>query len=292
MNRTIFLVCALLPLSILPHSAAAQRIFEDARGESSLFLQNKGGFARINFGNGTARLAYLNAVTTNRFFYGAELTGKLSGDAATLFQSNQATPNTSARLTFGWLLRNGSKSDADIPTTDWIVLQLGYSRARYTLFDPSVPIAGQITKRNFDGLSARLNYNLAIGGGQLWGISIGAERRNNSDDLDEIEINDQIFSGNNGMGQRTAFATQKALVGDYATHTAIPFYMDYVIRLAPRIRLNTFLRWDLSRSEKTFEPGIGIFFTEENQPTKVIGGLSVSIRDGKGKFGLVAGFNF
>jgi len=248
------------------------------------------------------KIGYLFDKSNSNIFYGFEVTGKLSGKFASLFDSNKPSPEGKFRLAVGKKFLF-SKKPAGEPTTgkltdDWLTLQVGYHRARYKIFSGSNTFSNQVRKQNFDGYSVRLAYNALFRnshGPIIVGVSGGPERRNNTDDLDEVEINDQLSSTTSGTTQRTVAVHQNVLSGVYKETTAVPINTDVVWfpkQFESRIGLNFFTRSNIGQGDKRIEPGFGLFFTKDKAPTRVLGGISVSVRDGKGRVGLIAGFNF
>lgn len=216
---------------------------------------------------------------------------------------------------------------------DWLSLRVGYKRARYKLLnETAATFADQIRKQNFDGLSATLSYNTLITldnldvlrkarraltqartsteqrrratqesrpgeskGSMIVGFSIGVRRKNNTDDLDSVEIEDQSFASSNETTQRRSVSKQTVLSGDYKEFISVPFNTDvvwYPGLLRSRIAIDFFTRSDLSKTGREFVPGVGLFITKEGKPTKVVGGISFALDDGKGRVGLVGGFHF
>jgi hypothetical protein len=283
-------------------SSFGQTAFEDASGNSSIVLKDQGGFARVNVSDSSVKLAYLFDMSNRSVYYGFEVSGKLSNDFAGLFSSGTPTPEARFSALVGKRFifsqkPTGNPTEGAL-TDDWITLRTGYRRARYKILSEDSVFADQVRKKNFDGFSTLLSYNALFrnsNGPILFGASTGAERRNNIDDLDEVEVNDQVFTSSDGSTQRSVIASQKAFTGVYKESTAIPIYTDLVWfpkQFESRIGLNAFTRSNVGKGNKNFEPGIGLFFTQEGSPTRVLGGISISARDGKARVGLVAGYNF
>jgi hypothetical protein len=280
----------------------AQTAFEDAKGDGSIVLKDQGGFARINVGDTSAKIAYLFDMSNQKVYYGFEVSGKLSGDFASLFGSGKPSPEAKFSALVGRRFLF-SKKPMGAPTKgpltdDWLTFRVGYRRARYKILSEDNSFDEQVRKQNFDGFSAIVAYNALFKwskGPLLLGVASGAERRNNIDDLDEVEVNDEVFTSSSGSTQRSVVARDKAFSGVYKESTAVPIYTDLVWfpkQFESRIGLNFFTRSNVGQGDRNFEPGIGLFFTKAGSPTRVLGGISVSARDGKGRVGLIAGFNF
>ncbi|HEX8119578.1 MAG TPA: hypothetical protein VF521_20050 [Pyrinomonadaceae bacterium] len=192
---------------------------------------------------------------------------------------------------------------------DWLNFRVAYKRARYKLLNTAGAFADQVRKQNFDGYSATLAYNRLMSldnlearerpdgtkGFFIVGVSIGVARRNNADDLDSVELEDESFTSASGTTQRRAVSKQTVLSGEYKQFTAVPLNTDvvwYPGALNSRFAVDFFTRSTLGSTDRKFVPGVGLFLTQEKSPTKVVGGISFSVDDGKGKVGLVGGFHF
>jgi hypothetical protein len=288
-------------LIVCPCAALAQTAFEDAGGDSSIFIKD-GGFARVNVTDSAVKVGYVFDKTDMDYFFGVELSGKLSGKFAGLFESGKPSPEGRIRVSVGkkFLISNSPKGEPTKGpvTDDWLTFHVGYRRASYRLLFEGETFANQVRKEPFDGFSAILAYNAIFKskrGPVLFGVSGGAERRNNIDDLDEVEVNDQVFTSSDGTTQRSVVSGQKAFRGEFKEFTAAPINTDLVwfpAKFESTIGLNFFTRSNVGGGKRRIEPGVGLFFTQKGKPTKVIGGVSVSLRDGKGRFGLIAGYNF
>lgn len=220
--------------------------------------------------------------------------------------------------------------DLEREAYDWLSFRASYKRASYKLLNESAAFADQVRKQSFDGFSAKFAYNRMITlddlsgersrriarraarrenrpeleretekvrsrGAVILGASLGVERRNNSDDLKSVDLEDQPFTSSSGTTQRRAISKQTVFRGEYKEFIAVPLNTDIVWfpgRFSSRIAVDIFTRSNLGETNRKFVPGVGLFLTKEKSPTKVVGGLSFSVDDGKGKVGLVGGFHF
>jgi hypothetical protein len=442
-------ICLTLVVSVAVAAHAQQSGFVDAKGESSVYLNSGGGFARINATDKSIQLGFTRDTGREKPYFGIDFTGKATNDFASLFSSGKPSPEAEVGFTFGKrfiftpsdaevvnacidektkeLLQVGlpelikqerkrviaqntpdnlkalkkaedaledaggdslgsrirrelfreakgkglsdevangiaeeltpklvaaelqrqakakAEMDADSPTGaaeirktaeagargeagglcvlkpevldarafDWIGVRVAYKRARYKLLDKAAVFANQVRKQNFDGYSATLAYNRVITldklskaaleqakrskGSVILGVSIGVERRNTSDDLDSVDLEDQSFTSSSGTTQRRAVSKQTVLNGEYKEFIAVPLNTDVVYlpgALNSRVAIDFFTRSDLGTTGRKFVPGVGLFLTKEKSPTKVVGGISFSFEDGKPKVGLVGGFHF
>jgi hypothetical protein len=178
---------------------------------------------------------------------------------------------------------------------DRLVFQGGYKFSQYNLFDPAAPFADQLSKKNFNNPSAQLIYNYQMGGNKLMGVGIGVEKANNAGDLTEIDIRD-FMTTVSGTTTREFGRTKKAMLGDFKQYTRTFINTDFAYYpkdLKGLFGINFFSRSELTGQKAGFRPGIGLFLSKKGDPTKVIGGLSVSLDEKQhAKISLVAGYNF
>lgn len=181
------------------------------------------------------------------------------------------------------------------PNFSRIVFQGGYAFKQYNLYDPAAVFDKQVYKKNFHSPSAQLIYFRQLTGRKLLGASIGVDRSNNSGDLTEIEVRD-FTSAISGSTTREVSRIRKALRGDFKQSTRAFINTDFVwfpAALESRIGVNIFTRSGLIGEERGIRPGVGLFFSEKGSPTRVIGGVSVSVDNrGKANLSLIAGYNF
>lgn len=225
----------------------------------------------------------LGLSSTDALPEGVAKDGAFSGVAAAKFFNsllNNLTPENSRFLNRGRF--------------DWLAFSIGVNRSDYKLFDASLPLADQISTKEFTGWSADMTYNFMDGGTRLYGVSIGYKRDNNIDDLTEVTIKDETLV-NDGDTTRTIVKETKAFRGAFEAVDRIPLKFDAVYwpnDFGGRIGINFFARTDLRDTSNTFTPGIGIFYSAKGAPTRVLGGISFSTLKGKPRIGIVAGFNF
>jgi len=177
---------------------------------------------------------------------------------------------------------------------DQVAFQLGYTRAQYQLYSESVPFGQQVYKRDFDGLSGSIVYNLLPSGGHsLWGVAAGLKRSNNFDNLTEVEVRDISTVVDNGI-ERQVVRVRKARRGDFKESTDFFTNGDYVwwpSRFDSRIAMDIFVRTTPGGVDTHVRAGLGVFLTEKGAPTRAIGGLSV-LFGGETKVALFAGIPF
>lgn len=176
-----------------------------------------------------------------------------------------------------------------------LAFQGGYGFKQYRLYNPAAAFDDQVYKKNFHSPSAQLIYFEQVKPRLLFGAGIGVRRSNNSDDLTEIEVRDFTTTTSGGTTREVA-RVRKALRGDFKQFTEAFINTDLIYfpkQLDTRIGINFFTRSGLTGTNKGFRPGIGLFFSQAGAPTKVIGGISLSVApNGKADVGLIAGYSF
>lgn len=95
------LSCAALALSLCASARAQQSAFEDAKGESSVFIKDGGGFTRINATDKSIEFGYVRDRGDERPWFGVDVKGKASGDFASLFSGRTPSPEATVGLTLG-----------------------------------------------------------------------------------------------------------------------------------------------------------------------------------------------
>jgi hypothetical protein len=318
-NFVSFILVALTALSL------GQSPFTDGRGKSSLVLPGSGGFAQVEFDKTSAKVGYLRDISGRPDFWGIELSAKLSGDTATLFSNNQLKPDASFKLTLGRRLLtfadllaaarirmpNGTYPDPSSPEYaeqkaalvaalvkasnkgyPWVALQIEGRAAQYRMYDSTAAFGSQITKQSFEGGSIHGLYNILLPN-RLYGVSIGIERGNNVDDLDEISITDRTTVVSGGVS-RIIDQTVKAYDGTFKKVDRAPAGFDAVWWPDgnSRVAFSVFARDDLRDASASFVPGLGAFLVQQGAPTNVIGGVTLSFKKGKPTAQIVAGYSF
>ena len=211
------------------------------------------------------------------------------------------------RLSIGWdvfdldLNKLDSKPRTEIESRySWLTMSVGYKRARFNLFRENEVLSNQFIEEGFDGWSGMIYYNhMPSNGNALFGLSAGVERQNNILSLAEVEVIDRITVFSNEDTTRISERVTAARQGEYAENWAFITNLDLVwipSELGNRIGFDLFGRLDTGKEgSEVLTPGIGVFITEAETPTRVVGGMSFefeSFDPGKLRVGLIVGFKF
>jgi hypothetical protein len=178
---------------------------------------------------------------------------------------------------------------------DWALIQFTYSRSTFKLAnDPN----SQPQQIHFDEYKALMVYNALVNVpyvGLLLGGTVGVHRTNNVDDLKAVTINSFVLQSAAGVSPSfEAVKQDSGYVGDYKTFTDVPIYTDAVIipKRSSWIDLDFFTRSSTANSNRYFEGGVGLFVARPDNPTAVLGGLSLGWKSGVPTWAFVAGWSF
>lgn len=106
-DKAIVVVFVTLTSSIV----AAQSPFSDVRGNTSLLLNEKGGFAQLKFGEESASFGYRHDLT-NYTFLNFDFNVGFDGDQGSIFEGDQLSPNTRFGVTYATnILTNGAEKE-------------------------------------------------------------------------------------------------------------------------------------------------------------------------------------
>lgn len=283
---------------------AQQSAFQSSDGKTSLYL-GSGGAVTFNLGDTKFAVGHQFHVTNKPRFYGYEVFGKASSGTTTLFSSKIKVPEGGGDFFLGWHWDGNNQRDScnrvhheDENSARWFLFDVGYSRSSFYVSDTAVPIDN--AKRYFDRFRTMAIYNNRPNGWFLYGVAVGAERRNNLDDLKQISFETTLIAA----PQNTTTAvvkTQAGYLGKYREYVAAPVYTDLLFILPEkvkvpgvksRIAIDAFTRSDVAAANRYGDGGVGIFVTKKGAPTKVMGGIAASWNGGKGRVALVASYNF
>jgi hypothetical protein len=328
--RLFFSKCALVCLPAIAFfvlgniDTHAQTPFQDANGNGTILLSD-GGFVQLNIADPSIKIGYLHDVSSQHWSFGFDASGKLTGSRAPLLNGNQAAPDLKLGLTLARkylfarklnlnnphdqqklkdvrdeAVEHGLKPNDDLGDYwsalpyDRLALQVGYAYKRYTLFDPNATFDKQVFKKQFHSPSVALTYSILLNGSNLFGISVGVNRSNNSNDLTQVDVRD-INTFTSSTTIREVVRTRQVLRGDFKQSTSALVNTDYVWfprKTFSRVGIDFYSRSVLNGEDKGFTPGMGFFLSEKGAPTRVIGGVTISYDQGKASVALVAGFSF
>lgn len=282
-----------------PEPYTGQSLFEDRKGSSAIFLPYGGTF-RLNTADASLKLSFVNRVSNKKFFYGFDVSGKTNDGIAPLISKGDISPGAKVNGVIG-LQELFHKSNI---LDGWLALKIGYEGASFKLFNSDSIFANQIKKTSFNTFTSSMSFNLKIGGNKLLAASIGYQKANNYDDLDDLELTDKttiIDTVSNTT--RTFEKTIKTKVGDYKTFDQIPLNLDFFWVPSNTNRIGLYHYWRGKFTNGDFKNGFGsgLYLLKKNNPLSSIAGVVFEVsdisklKDGFGKnftVNFVVGFNF
>jgi hypothetical protein len=293
----------LIILLIQYSSTYCQSALGDANDKTSLILQN-GGAISVNISENSTKVNYLVRKTSHPLRFGVELTGKATNGFASLFDGTNISPETNAKLSFGYqpqkykTASSAINGDSSFIRDQWMTMQIGYRRGEYALVDQNDATIAQASNKFQNSPSFFIFYNALFRGNILAGISAGYIRQNNYQTLKKIDI---IYRTTIKISDTTTQNSEQTISGRSGKYTEFDEYQSNVDILwvpgicANRLGVDLFLRYAYSDlNQNKFIPGIGLLVVKENEPSRIISGITAQWdnESHNAKFGFVTGFNF
>jgi hypothetical protein len=173
---------------------------------------------------------------------------------------------------------------------DWLLVNVSYDRST---FDTVATGSSSTVTQHFNGFTVLPVYNALInipGFTLLGGIGAGVNRTNNSGTLKKVEVS----TTQSGSGTTSVVSQTAAFQGAYQESIGVPVYSDFVFipHKLPWLAIDAFERSNVATTNRYAEGGVGLFFAKPSNPTAVLGGLSISWKDGTPTTSIVAGWSF
>jgi hypothetical protein len=277
-------------------AAAQQSLFQSGDGKTSIYLRQS--VAAINLGDSKASLGYFHRVNDKHLAVGAEAYATANSGVTSLFSSDKPkAPEGGGAGVLSWHYFLTAKPPAGSTARakeDWILVDVGYGRSSFYVYPTGVTPSTSTVKTDFNRFRTLLAYNRFVNGNVMWGVSTGAERRNNIADLKSDTQQTVIVAGT----PTSIVSTQAGYYGDYKTYIAVPIYTDILWYLPPkakvpgfdnRIGLDFISRSDIAAPQRTAKGGLGVFLFKKDDPLTTIGGLSATYDGSKFQVGLTVG---
>jgi len=276
-----------------------QSLFEDRKGSSAIFFPFGGTF-RLNTADASLKLSFVNRVSNRKLFYGFEVSGKTNDGIVSLISKGDISPGAKVNGIVGLqeLFHTSNTLDG------WLVLKIGYEGSSFKLFNSDSSFANQIKKTSFNTLTSSFSFNLKSGGNKLFAASIGYQKANNYDDLDDLVLTDKTtIVDTTSNTSRTFEKTIKTKIGDYKTFDQIPLNLDFfwVPNNTNRIGIYHYWRGKITNGDFRNGFGTGLYLLKKNKPLSSIAGVVFEVndisklKDGFGKnftVNFIVGFNF
>lgn len=264
-----------------------QQIFEDASGESSLYLtDNNYAWFRLNTSSSSATLGFnylqQNGFTLGKFYGigGLDLSASVKNKLGVIFKDSKVSPDVGISGNLGFASDVLFEKDALIS----IFYRGELKNQKFDMASVSADTAFIDTKVRWSGKHS-VNLNLFVQYGDdveslrflSFGFSFGYRDKYNYDDLDGVDI--LYPSGVNS----NVYSKKTGKTGMLESLASCPLRID--IGYLPRIMKQNSLGFNLYFTAETFTSqqvvnlGIGTFFTKKDAPQSVIGGISWQFTD-------------
>jgi hypothetical protein len=282
-------LCLLL---LLATNAYSQVLFEDASGESSIFLSDtKWSWIRINSGDESFTMGYnyqrgaaghdYIGLSANRFI-GADVKIKSNDGIGKVLSGGKLNPGINFTTSFGLIGDPVSKKN-HFHQYFSAYIRAGISYNSLTYIDTALL---KTTDVNKVGFNVTLHFNRVYthkhGAGQGFlfiGGSAGVKLLNNYDALDDGIIVTTVKSTN--AAQLTT--TEEGKIGAYDDNMVVPVKLDigYLPRIAKsnRFGVNAYFRSDFFKPSNGYNLGFGTFLTTGDNIRAVVGGIAWQFND-------------
>lgn len=295
MTRRGLIVLIVLNMAFA-RSTVAQTVVESGSGASVVVMGD--GLLTASFGDASIKVGYASVVSTRFLRFGAEAKLKANdGGFSSLIDGKNTRVQGEARLFAGWL----TSKPHWIASAQWVTLQVGYTRASYSLVSPSGLPAGRFDTL-YSALALTFHYNALLevpkGGADaqtlLLGLSLGEGKRNNYSELTPVQVCQVVDSA--PAPPTRVDRCRAARLGAYGAKRATTVASDliwYPTFLKSRLAIDGLLRFDEARTGSRLSSGLGLFATKKGSPTVILGGLFVEARKGHAPdYGMQIGIPF
>ncbi len=260
-----------------PEPFTGQSIFEDRKGSSAIFLPSGGTF-RLNTADASLKFSLANRISTRSIFYGFDISGKTNDGVLSLISKGNISPGAKVNGIIGLqeLFSNSNLLDG------WLALKIGYEGSSFKLFNSDSVFTNQINKTSFNTFNTSLAFNVKIGGNRLIGLSIGYQKVNNYEDLDEIELTDtRTLKDSLTNTTRTYENKINVRSGDYKVLDQIPVNLDFFWTPNNNPRLGCYHYWraKITDGKMTNGFGSGLYLLKKNNPLSSIAGIVFEVSD-------------
>ena len=164
----------------------------------------------------------------------------------------------------------------------WLTLKVGYEGSSFKLFNSDSSFSKQINRTSFNTLTSSFSFNFKIGGNKILATSIGYQKVNNYDELDDLELTDQkIIKDANSNMTRTYESKTKVKVGDYKTADQVPINFDFYWYSSNMQRIGFYHYWrtKFTNGKATNGFGNGLYLLKKDKPLSSIAGIVFEIND-------------
>lgn len=282
----------------LSTSLTAQTVFEDKDGESSYYL-NDGpkGWIKFNSSSSSVSLGYnrrrkdgddFPEFHNHSYILGVNLTATVDKGIGAVFSEEKAASGIGGEILLGllstdYLFKNKKGKENSLSS---YYLKLGLENSKLATID-TVNIKENSTNKLLYDLSFNLNFrinselnkNKDLTYYQLIGFAFGRKKVSNLETLKTVELQNIVIS--NETTQIVKNTEGKA--GDLQLKSASYVHLDYgyIPHLfnSNQIGFNVYYRGNYGGFKSVNNVGIGTFFSKENEPQGVLGGIAFQLND-------------
>jgi hypothetical protein len=242
---------SLLCLLVSATPSAAQSVFDDGSGRTTLFYPGHGAVT-LNPGDSSVQVSYTSVVSDRDALWGVRVKVKSTEGTARLFESGVVSPGASGTAFVG------GKA-----VGSWIaVAKLTYGLDRHTLIDTAADFQSQIAKRTFDGVEGAVHVwgNMPdLGKRQsVAGVAIGWRRVTNYLALDETSVTNRRVIGTADGVVRESATTISGRSGEYVVDGGLFLDADYAVKLPEPLALRVLSRTFVSPQDALKGTTLGV----------------------------------
>lgn len=222
----------LIIIFLLLKTASAQILLEDKDGEkivnNNAILRpeiSRLSLIKLNTGDQSLGFSYfISSALHDPAKYSVQEFGLKAAPTAgyaAVFKNGQFAPGIKAN--YGFTLVNPFNRSMMSKTIDWTSLELNYGLNQYLLYQPNASFNNQIFTRISHTFQANLSYNTLIKSRFILNLKAGYSRRNNYNNLGQVEITDITSTVNAPTATtRQVVETLTAAQGNFLEYNAFP----------------------------------------------------------------------
>lgn len=266
-------------------------VVQDAKGETSLNLGSEGIVAvnakeeslSFSFGANVGTLANANSRTDT--YLGIKAKAKAKNSISSLIKSENFQYDGSLGF---FAFQTKTHLTGPVNRTDHFFISADYLLSRIKLFDQSRPFADQIIDEAPGGFKLSLGYSQEnqITGlfPYVFGISVNAGQKNNTDELKALSIGNIITYSDPLSGQTRSVQQDVISAYDFGKYkNSISFFnfnADIGPQLGTRFLFLLHPRYSVMQYRKPqFNPAVGFYLTGGGAPLEIVAGIQVQIQD-------------
>lgn len=297
MKKVVFI----LVLSMFCRNVKSQTLFEDSSGESSYYL-NYGpkGWIKFNSSSSSVSLGYnrkrgsghdFPEIHNHNYILGANLTATVEKGIGTVFSEEKAASGIGAEFLVGLLstdyLDRNKEEEEKANSLSSYYFKLGLANSKLSTID-TVNVKENSSNEWLYDVSLNLNFRLnkpykkndeELINYHFIGLAVGRKKVSNLETLKSVELQNIVI--NNGSMQ--VVKTTEGKGGELMLKSASYLFVDYGFTPnlfnSNQIGFNIYYRGNYGGFKSVNNLGIGTFFSKENEPQGILGGIALQFND-------------